>query len=146
MKILPPDKVISVWLDSNIKLLIDKESFVEEFLGDSDIGAFKHPERNTVAEEVEAIRTQKEYASDRSRRQSDKHKKLGFKDNQGLYECGVLVIRHSEKTRAFCEDWWEEIQSNPRDQVSLPYILSKHNIKLKANLGNVRNHKFFKYE
>jgi len=143
---LPPDAVISVWLDSNIKLLIDKELFVKEFLGDSDIGVFKHPERNTVVDEVETIRIHKKYAYDRSRKQFDKYKSLGFKDNQGLYECGVLVIRHSKKTKAFCEDWWKEVQDNPRDQVSLPYILSKHNIKLKSNSGNVRNHKFFKYE
>lgn len=144
LKILPPDEGISIWLDSNIKLLIDKDRFLNEFLGDADIAVFKHPLRNTVKEEVEAIKIYRDYAYDKAKKQFDSY--IGFKDDQGLYECGVLVIRHNQRTKTFCEDWWEEIQNSPRDQVSFPYILSKHNIKLKANKGDVRKHKWFKFQ
>lgn len=144
LKILPPDKGISIWLDSDIKLLIHKDRFVDEFLGNADIGVFKHPLRNTVKEEVEAIKTCRSYAYDNAKKQFDSY--VGFKDDCGLYECGVLVIRHNKRTKAFCKDWWEEIQENQRDQVSFPYVLSKHNIKLKANNGDVRNHPWFKFQ
>jgi len=117
---------------------------VKEFLGDNDIGLFKHPERNTVEEEIKALR--KSYAYERALKQFNKNKRLGFKDDQGLYECGVLVIRHNEKTKSFCIDWWKQILENPRDQVSFPYILSKHNIKIKANTGNVGRHKWFQFQ
>jgi len=45
---------------------------VKEFLGDNDIGLFKHPERNTVEEEIKALR--KSYAYERALKQFNKNK------------------------------------------------------------------------
>jgi len=139
---------IYIWIDSNIKLLVDKEQLVDEFLGGSDIGLFKHPERNTIEEELGAIQIHRNKHYEKVRWQVlDYINKYNFRDNKGLYECGVLIIRDNKKTKKFCEDWWEQIKKySVRDQISFPYILSKHNINIKANNGDVRKHKWFKFQ
>ncbi|HNU95672.1 MAG TPA: DUF616 domain-containing protein [Candidatus Paceibacterota bacterium] len=150
IKILPFENKntndIYVWLDSNIELLISKELLVKEFLGDNDMGLFKHPIRNNIKDEAEAIRIYRPQYYEAVKKQVDKYLKT-YKDDKGLYECGVLILRNNERVRNFCQDWWKEIiENSPRDQISFPFVLNKHNIKIKANDGDVRQHNWFKFK
>jgi hypothetical protein len=146
IKILPfKDADIYIWIDSNIELLISKEELVDKFLGDADIGIFKHPVRDNIKDEAEAIKPHRPQHYEAVKKQVAKYLKT-YKDDKGLYECGVLVLRNNEKVRRFCKDWWNEIINNSvRDQISFPFVLNRHNIKIKANTGDVRKHKWFKY-
>jgi hypothetical protein len=132
----------SVWLDGNIELLIPEEEFIKEFLGDADIGLFKHPYRDCIYEEAVADTGR----IDELKEQVDYYRSQGFPEKAGLYECGVLVRRNTEVVNKFNEEWWDEIQRwSARDQISFPYVLSKYPLKVKANEGNVRKHKWFKF-
>lgn len=134
------DSDISVWLDGNIELLIPEEEFIKEFLGDADIGLFKHPYRDCIYDEAVADVGRIEMLKP----QVDYYRSQGYPEKNGLYECGVLVRRNT--ANEFNEAWWEEMKWSSRDQISFPYVLWKHPLKVKINEGNVRNHKWFKFK
>jgi hypothetical protein len=137
------DSDISVWLDGNIELLIPEEELIKEFLGDADIGLFKHPYRDCIYYEAVADAGRVEELKP----QVDYYRSKGFPKHAGLYECGVLVRRNTEAVNKFNEEWWKEIVKwSARDQISFPYVLSKYPLKVKANDGNVRNHKWFRFK
>ena len=133
---------ISVWLDGNIFLEVPEELLIEHFLGDADIGVWKHPHRDCIYDEalsdvgrIEELKPQVDY-----------YRSQGFPEHNGLYECGTLVRRNTERVKEFNEAWWEEMKRSTRDQISFPYVLSKFpDLKVKVNEGNVRNHPWFKF-
>lgn len=135
---------ISVWLDGNIFLEVPEELLIEHFLGDADIGVWKHPYRDCIYDEalsdVGRVETLKH--------QVDHYRRQGFPEHAGLYECGTLVRRNTPRVNEFNEAWWKEIkQWSTRDQISFPYVLSKFpDLKVKVNEGNVRNHPWFKFK
>lgn len=127
-KVLPYqflDTDISVWMDGNEFPLIGEDKMLE-FLGDNDIALFPHEFRSSVFEEIEAIKYF--YPEHWTMVEKYKHRllKLGFEDRYGLGHCGILIRRHNDRTRKFCDMWWSEITSHcTRDQISFPYVMSK---------------------
>jgi len=141
------DDDVSIWIDGNIELLISPEQLVEEFLGDADIAVFKHFERDCVYDEAEAAK-----GLDRSNIPPiEAHAKFLRKKNypkhNGLYECGIIIRRHSKKIEDFNNAWWSEIcRHSSRDQLSFPYTLKKFpDLKINSIVGNPRDHKYFKF-
>ncbi len=143
------DSDISIWVDGNITLLCSPEELVNEFLGDADIGVFKHPVRNCIyKEEGELKKVQKiKHQLPIIRKQIEYYMSIGYPKNNGLYENGVIVRRHNKIIEEFNNAWWSEISKwSYRDQLSFPVILTKFpELKLKLNTGDVRKHKMFKY-
>ncbi len=143
------DADISIWVDGNITLLCSPKELIDEFLGDADIGVFKHPSRSCVYEEgEELLKIMKlEQQHDIIYKQIEYYKSLGYPKNNGLYENGVIVRRRSKIMEEFNNAWWAEIcRWSYRDQLSFPVILNKFpELKLKTNTGDVRKHPMFKY-
>lgn len=151
-KVLPHrflDCEYSVWVDGNIFPVVSSGE-IKELLGNSDIAVFRHPQRNCVYQESFPARERvaEEYRG-LIREQMDKYESEGFPAGFGLWECGMIIRKHNEATREFNERWWAEItRFSQRDQLSFPYVMWKMQgkIKLKTLDGNVRNHKYFRYE
>lgn len=141
------DSDIVIWVDGNIFPTVPLETLVKELLGDADLFAFKHFDRDDVYDEADAAMglggEQFPYI--------EKHKKylesINFPKHTGLCDCSVLIRRNTKEVRDFCNAWWAEIccHSN-RDQLSFPVILKQFpNLKTRFLEGNPRNHKYFKY-
>lgn len=148
-KILPHlffDTDISLWIDGNITLNVEP-SIVAELLGDADIAMFKHFERDCVYQE--ALAAAGKYPDERYHEiinHGEAYRKKGYPEHNGLWECNMIIRRHSKKMEDFSNAWWAEIcRHSNRDQISLPYILEKYPLKVKTLEGNVRNHKYFNY-
>ena len=149
-KILPHqfiDADISVWIDGNIKLLIPLEEFVDEFLGDFDMGVWEHFDRDCVYEEGEAAKGLGGDYTIGIDEQLRHYRRQGFQEHWGLAECNVLVRRHTPLMEEFNNAWWAEIcRWSCRDQISFPYVLSQFpQIEVKFNEGNPREHHNFSY-
>jgi len=138
----------SIWLDGNISLAVD-QSFLVELLGDYDIALFSHPHRTSVYQEhKEAIKRLPEELKPLMDRQIKDYRSEGLPENN-LCECGVLIRKESPIVEEFNNRWWAEIcKYQHRDQISFPYVWWKmqDRIKIKVLEGNVRSHKYFKYE
>jgi len=145
------DADISIWLDGNRELAVDKEK-VAEMLGDNDIALFKHFARDCIYTEMpEAMaryRQDEVIIRQSILDQAVYYKQKGYPPNNGLYECGMIIRRHNKIMEAFNNAWWAEIcRHSNRDQLSFPYVLSKFpKLKVKGIEGNIRNHEYFKYK
>jgi len=131
-KILPelflPNYEYYIWTDITHDVLIDPQKICDEFLGDSDIALFKHRERNCVYNEAEVIKKMNIDYPDIINNQIEFYKEEKFPSNFGLFELPAFIKRANMTEASLC--WWELIcKYGSRDQISLPYVLWKKNIK-----------------
>jgi O-antigen biosynthesis protein len=144
------DSDISVWVDANIFLRAPLTDVISEWLGDADIALFKHPIRNCVYDEVQAIKDLKRINDVAELKileeQKEYYQQIGFPKQCGfLAETGIIIRRHNEKVINFNESWWSEVSRwSYRDQVSFPIIFNKfkHELNIKFIDGDMRNHRF----
>jgi len=107
---------MSIWQDAKVV-------FTKPFgLYTSNIGVMRHPVRNCLYTEGDAvIRLGKAY-SGAVKKLTEKYKNEGYPEQNGLYETSVLVRPRCDELNRL---WWEEIKVCIRDQISLPYVLWK---------------------
>lgn len=134
-KVLPwqyLDTEYSVWLDGTQAIKCDPKVLVDKFLDGFDIAIFPHAERNDIYEEyiVDLEYRQREPAYFREAQRA-KYIREGVPKKSGLWECGIIIRRHTEKVKRLCETWWAEITAyTSSDQCSFIYSARKHNIKV----------------
>ena len=137
---------VSVWIDGNIIIKKSIKQFVEKFLQKTDkIVAFKHSERNSVYEEMDAcIKYQKESIHNINKLK-EFYKKESFQDNTGLIESTVHIKRHNDpQVKQAMEVWFSIVQKySERDQLSFNYAIEKTNLKVKWIEESVWNNEWF---
>jgi SAM-dependent methyltransferase len=140
------DSEISIWVDGNIYLLKTENDIINEWLKDADMALFKHPIRNCIYDEQQAIKDLKRITDKNELNildnQIDFYKQQGFPKNcNTLAETGIIIRKHNEKVIRFNENWWAEISRwSYRDQISFPIIYEKHKNDIKINFieGDMR--------
>lgn len=141
------DADYSIWVDGNIKPLVDKEVIVNEFLGDNDIAVWEHFLRDCIYDEASACIHFNKGKKENIIRQVKYYREQDYPEHNGMGECNVIVRRHNDKVKKFNEDWWEQIQKfSCRDQISFPYVLWKSDIKCNFVKGEPRTHPYFYYK
>jgi len=135
------DTEYSIWVDSNLELLVNPTKLCQEYLVKTDIAMFGHPHRKNIYEEAReclrpvAIRDKPIIINTQVRR----YRKEGF-DLDLLMSTGVLLRRHTEEVKEFNELWWEEVRKGShRDQLSFPYVVWKTGMKIMRIPGNIFN-------
>lgn len=150
-KVLPwqfLDYEYSIWMDGSIAIKAKASELIEKFLNRYDIAAFKHPGRDDIYNEYIATeivhRYEPAFLCDIERQ---KYKNEDFPEHNGLYACGILIRRHSEKIKRFCETWWAEISAfTSSDQCSFMYAARKHNLKInEITPGTVWENPYFNH-
>ena len=149
-KVLPYqylDHEYSIWMDGGFALKIDPGYLIDTYLKDADIALFKHHARDDIYEEYLADlkhlhrQNEPDYLF---RIQIEKYEKEGFPKHSGLFECTVILRRHSEQVKRLCEMWWGEITAyTVCDQCSFMYCVKKSGIKVNTIPGNVWNNELF---
>jgi Protein of unknown function (DUF616) len=120
---------LSIWIDGSIE--IRSPSFVSDMrqrLGEADWAMFVHPDRDCIYEEAELSLTLPKYQGLPIREQVASYR-TSVEPHAGLYACGVVVRREpaSELLQAATQSWWDEnVRWTYQDQLSLPYVWSKH--------------------
>lgn len=125
---------ISIYIDG-CGTMIGKD-FIErclEYLGDADMLAFKHPDRDCIYTEAEFCRAFKKYINSDIMGQVDDYRKQGWPEHAGLWACGLLVRRNNERVRRFNKLWWKHINKYTyQDQLSFPICVKESGVKLKT--------------
>jgi hypothetical protein len=131
-----PDKFTdassSVWIDATLE---DDNGWLYEAsrkaLETSDFCLFSHPDRDNVSEEVEVSKNMKKYASYPLQEQLNTYKEQGFRDDIGLFACGVLARKHSPKNQEFGNAWlFENVRWSIQDQISFPYLVWQQSLEI----------------
>lgn len=83
----------------------------------------RHSRRSCVYEEIDTcIRRRKDHPDELSR-QGRRYLDAGMPRGFGLWECGIIVRRPSERVEEFCGAWWDEYnRGSCRDQIALPFV------------------------
>ena len=144
---------VSIWLDGNIYLTVSKEQLVEEFLGDADIAVHKHPDRDDVYDECNIAIKYKGDEDGSIKKHKEYLKNINYPRHEGLYNCGVIIRRHTPEIEKFNKEWWSEICCySSRDQISFPVVLKQFpSLKINVIEGSPsehpkkKHHPYYKY-
>ncbi|WP_316015297.1 glycosyltransferase domain-containing protein [Roseobacter sp. HKCCA0434] len=121
-----PEARRTLYVDANIRLLGDSAGFLDLALqGTAAMGLFRHPLRDTVADEIAACAATGKIADPAPARATlARHRAEGFGDEAGLSENTILARRvDAPGLDAAMEMWWDLYRArNDRDQFSLPVV------------------------
>jgi len=136
-----PGYDIYLWLDGSVSLRRpDCLKWYVQQLGDGDMAFFKHPSRRNARQETahieEHLQRGKPYITTRYKNGLHKEQLAeilsdrDFKDDK-LYASTVFIYRDSEKVRDALKLWWlHQSRYFTCDQIVLPYVLWKCNLKV----------------
>ena len=127
-KLFPGEETI--WVDGNILIVNDPTQFSSIY---NHMMVQEHPYRYDLYEEAEFCGRKKKGEKEDIARQIKFYEEQGHPQLFGLCTSRVLFRKPTNKVELLNTMWWEEIEKfSSRDQISLPYILWKHNIPFKT--------------
>ena len=135
-KICIPDEIFnnyeySVYIDCKRPKKADFEYLMSCLESGSDFLARRHLKRDCAYEESKFCIWKMKDDEITIRRQMAFYKKEKFPTHNGLYATFLLFRRHTEKMKWFSQFWWQQLEKySVRDQISLPYVAWKHNMKV----------------
>lgn len=125
------DYKYSVYVDGNIRICTDLTEYVNR-ISEFGISTFRHAQRSCVYEEAKAcVAMGKETASNIDN-YINHLRQFGMPKNYGMAQCSLIVREHNtDLCKTLMQDWWSEyFQYAKRDQLSFPFVMFKHNIKM----------------
>jgi GT2 family glycosyltransferase len=137
-------KEISIFIDASIE--ITEPNFIEYCIKnlDGDMLLFKHPNRDCIYEEAKASVGLVKYKTENISGQIDFYQKFHPKKS-GLYACGLMIRKHTEKVKTVMSAWWwENIKFTYQDQLSFPVVCRLHNFKPSTFAENQYKSGYFK--
>lgn len=130
----------SIWIDANIELKVSEQELID-LLGEEEIAAFPHPYFDCLFDEANACMAWKKDDPEIIKKQIERYK--NFPKHAGLWACGVLIRKHTERIKRLNEQWWAEIcRGSVRDQISFPYVFK--DIVKTLEPVDLLNNKYFK--
>jgi hypothetical protein len=116
----PPEADITVYIDANMTLLANPDTFVKD-----GIGLRLHPSRQNIQEEAEAILERR-----LDTRANVLHTINKFKSDYPLTENGLIARKGNcgplSDVSTFNYLWWNVYsQASHRDQLTLPYVVDQ---------------------
>lgn len=120
----------SVYVDGLIEIVTSVTPMIED-MGEMGLGVHYHNQRDCVYDEAIMIKYAKKADMSIVKKQLNDYKANGFPTHYGLYENTILIRNHHDKnTNKLMDAWWNEYIKYPtRDQLSLPYLIWKNNLK-----------------
>lgn len=123
----------SIWIDGNVSLIRPPRELIARYLGEHDIALFKHPKRDCIYDEALRCATGKLDDPETIIEQVTRYENEGYAKNKGLYECGIILRRHTPKVIELNNYWWSEYsRGSVRDQISFAYCVNKVGIRVNA--------------
>lgn len=136
IKICIPDEIFdnyeySVYVDCKRASLIDFEWLLSFMESESDFVTRRNKARDCVYDEgMFCIKRRKDLESV-ILKQLEFYRSENYPTHNGLHYSYILLRRHTERLKGFSRLWWEQLKKYSfRDQISLPYVAWKHNMRI----------------
>jgi hypothetical protein len=158
-----PEYDLYIWADSCITLSKENSiSWMIEQLADKDIAFFRHQDgRNSLKEELDFMENHmngnsgdkyamdylnERYATEPIQEQVKRYlSDVSFIDDK-LYSAGMFIYRNSKEVQETLKEWFYHCSRfSIQDQLSLPYVLQKSNLKVKCIDEGITNNNWTKY-
>lgn len=141
-----PDSTTSLYVDGNFELVANPLDLANEYLADTDLALFEHPERNGVYAELEACAALAKDDQSTLASVAARYRAAGMPDDGYLHAGGFILRRHTQSIVDFNEAWYEELRrSTFRDQPSLAYTLWKTGLVPTTIHKNIWKNDLFNY-
>lgn len=146
---MAPGADIYVYLDASFA--IERSDAVAWLIRDLDqFVCFAHPARSSIFDEAAFLRDNhhksyilNRYEGERLEEQLTILTDEGYVDDR-LYAGGVFAYRNSPVMRAAMTDWWvQQSKYHLNDQLSLPYVMWKHKVRVRTVLGDIFANPYF---
>ncbi|MBO4266726.1 MAG: DUF616 domain-containing protein [Lachnospiraceae bacterium] len=149
--VLLPDYDFTIYVDGKFTITGDLREYINIFSRGSGMLCFPHPERQTLEEEVAAIKEFR-YGLDPMVRneldeQVDAYRAEGYADDEPLVDSGCIVrSNHDKALNEVMETWWNEVLSRTaRDQISLGYSCWNRRYKYDISALSIYDNKYLDY-
>ncbi len=141
--LLFPDADFTIWHDGSHQFIVDPVK-VALYLAGEQFGAFKHPDRKCVYEELKAcIRLRKDDALLMTK-QVESYRLLGYPKDHGLYETALVARTNSQEVKILNERWWSYlVRGSYRDQLSINYAMYSTGFRSACYLPGCRDRSEF---
>jgi len=123
----------AIYIDGNIQQISDLSAFVNNINDEIGISMHKHSIRKCIYDESKILKVYKKGNPKFIKKQVEQYKKEDFPIEYGMAEANIIVTNlKSNISKKIFEDWWEEFvkTKSMRDQLSLPYVMWKNNVKM----------------
>jgi hypothetical protein len=122
----------SLYLDGHVVIQRCPDALFDRYLGKYSIAMPVHQDRRCAYEEAKYCVEDGLVDATAARKQLQDYEAAGFPRNFGLTENFVMLRRHHDpQVVALMEDWWSEyVHKVRRDQISLPFLLWREQIKV----------------
>jgi len=119
-----------IWHDPTHEVEVDPAGIYRDIITpEGEIALFKHESRNCVYSEAEAILNWNMDHTKVVSEQMEFYRSNKYPEENGLYECPVIVRNSTMKMESLGLRWWEIISKySSRDQLSMPFVLWSLNI------------------
>ncbi len=125
---------VTMYVDSNIAIIGDVMELLEEFIAsDNDIGFFKHPYHDSLQEEKNLCISKNKCTNQEIEKEQQYYSKLALKPAEKLSDNSILIRKcHCRKIDLAMRFWFRVVSDaefSGRDQISLPYVRYKYNLR-----------------
>ena len=121
----------SIYIDGNIRLLVDPKILIEKYLKDVDLATYKHPNRTCLYDEAKVCMAMRLDEPETIIEQAKMYEDAQYAKHKGLCECGIIFRRHTPKVEEFNNAWFSEYcRHSRRDQISFMYAVDRVGIRL----------------
>ena len=143
-----PDYDASLYIDGNIRLRGDLRPLFDLLDQGFDMVLLRHSKRQSVEEEVHACARRGKADPEVLRAELAALQSNGFVDSGILSENNVVLRRHGvSAVESAMQEWWAHtLAHSGRDQISLPFFLQKHAVRVLVLPFNARGPNPFFYD
>jgi len=151
---LHPGYDFYIWMDGSINVTHPEAiKYLIEGLGSKEMFLFRHPKRNSITQECEHVTNQisignqyikNRYANEPIQEEVNLYlSDNSFVDNK-LFAGGCFVYSKNIINKGFLRDWfYHNCRYSIQDQISLPYLIHKHDIKYACSDLDIRKNSYF---
>ena len=145
-----------LWVDASRRLCRpDYAAWMIEQLGEAELAIFSHPQRTSVAEEYEFVRGKiakgnryltRRYAGEWLREQMEAIRADNAFADRVLYASTSFIYRATPAVCAAFKDWWHhKSRYLLHDQLALPYVLWRQEVKVAAIAADIYDLTYWEY-
>jgi hypothetical protein len=128
----------SVYVDGSIDIIGDVHALVSDALQahpETDLFLYTHPFRDCAYDEARACASFGHAHVLTLQRQMSRYRREGLPAHCGLYECNVLIRRHTPMLARAMDIWWQEYrQYAKRDQLAISWVIWSSGLRI-TSLG-----------
>lgn len=138
--------LVHKWIDADLYIYMDANYEIKHDLGGlistcfwGGFTAVRHPTRGCITQEADKIVELGKSPERRVAKQVEQYKSEGMPDLFGLFANGFFI--RDQSFNRFFELWYQELEKHCyRDQLSLPYLIWKHEPKVTVIPWGMKDH------